>query len=337
MTVWGWDLSHYDGTITAAEAKAAYAAGIRFTTHKISEGAGGADTTAAAALTACRDAGIKALGGYLVVRSGAVQPQIDEMLTLLDESAAWWRTWPGWFWQVDLERWAYDDVPVSTGIAAANALRAQTNRLVLLYASAGQYGDQLKAWPGPLWNAHYGSNPAGTPAKIYPGDSSAGWTSYSGKQPTMLQFGSRATIGTMTTCDVDAYRGTEDQLLALIGGDMTSMAKQVLGTDPAPGTADSDCIDNNSPHVKDSPQYAGTPKGTNTKTSAGYAIGRTRYLAEDIAVNVTTMKATLDKLVAAATTPAAPPAAGVVVQLDPSTVTALAAALADELATRLQS
>src|SRR5262249_55808726 len=54
---------------------------------------------------------------------------------------------------------------------------------------------------------------------LYPGDSYAGWGSYSGQTPAIVQYTSSATIAGRTTCDANAFRGTIDQLLTLIGGD----------------------------------------------------------------------------------------------------------------------
>lgn len=215
MTVFGWDASHYDGQLTPSILVRAAGEGIVFFTHKIGEGLldteGGADDTA---LAAARTAGIPVIGGYLVPRSNApVAAQVDHWIALADAGEPWWRSHPGWFWQIDLERWPYDAVPASVGIQAAQLLRARTGRWTILYASRGQYGNQLTSWDGPLWNADYVSSGA------YPGDGWApGWAPYSGKTPTILQYTSSATIAGLTTSDRNAFRGTLDQLLALVAG-----------------------------------------------------------------------------------------------------------------------
>lgn len=240
MTLYLWDQSHYDGVITRAILTRARAEGVFGITHKIGEGIGGDDPQDATALAAGRDVGMEALGGYHVVRSGPVAPQVDALLGLANRDEPWWSTFPGWFWQADLERWSYDNVPASTGVAFAKLLRERTQRQVFLYASHGQYADQLAAWDGPLWNADYASRPAGTAAAMYPGDTwqpqhqgwVGGWAPYSGQSPTILQYTSSAVIAGLTTCDANAYRGTRDQLLALIrpGGG--------TGTVPSGGTDD---------------------------------------------------------------------------------------------------
>jgi len=220
VTIFGWDCSHFDGPITAAIAARAAAEGIAFATHKIGEGGSYDDPGDGTALANFRAAGLRVLGGYYVVRSGlSVGAQVDACIALADRDEPWWRDFPGWFWQVDLELWGYDNVPAARGIAFSQQLTAASGKGVVLYASRGMYGGGLTAWaPRPLWNADYGANPTGPFRDIYPGDTSRGWTPYSGMTPALLQYSSRATIAGLTTCDANAYRGTIDQLLTLIGG-----------------------------------------------------------------------------------------------------------------------
>lgn len=228
MTLIGWDASHYDGLLSRQILAQAKSEGIAFFTHKIAEGTsdteGSADDTA---LSAARDAGIEFLGGYLIPRSyTTASAQVDYWISLMDQGEPWWRTFPGWFNQIDLERWTYDNVPASLGIACAQLLAQRTGRWTIIYASHGQYGDSLAGWNGPLWNADYTSGAAGPAAAMYPGDGWApqhsgwagGWGTYSGKVPTFLQFTSSATIGGLTTCDASAFRGNATDLRDIITG-----------------------------------------------------------------------------------------------------------------------
>jgi hypothetical protein len=226
MTQFLWDTSHYDGPLSRATLALAHAQGIVALTHKVGEGTGGDDPLDGSVLGNARDAGIPLLGGYHVVRSDPVGPQVDDLLALADRDEPWWRTFPGWFWQVDLERWPTDQVPATTGIAFGRELRQRTGSVVAMYASRSQYGDQLSAWDGPLWNAHYVSG-AGDFRALYPGDawrptmvggSRGGWAAYSGREPDFLQYSSSATIAGVTTCDISAYRGTLAELTALLTG-----------------------------------------------------------------------------------------------------------------------
>jgi hypothetical protein len=238
----GIDASHYDGLLSPAILAQAKREGISFFTHKIGEGLRDTEgTNDDTALAAARSAGIELLGGYLVVRSNAsVDAQVSYWLSLADAGEPWWQDHPGWFWQVDLERWSYDNVPPSFGVAAARQLRERTGRWTVLYASHGQYGDALTGWDGPLWNADYVSRPAAGFTQMYPGDGwvplhgswQGGWASYSGKTPTFLQYTDSATIAGLTTCDANAFRGSTAELRALIiGGHMTTLDDSVVCPD----------------------------------------------------------------------------------------------------------
>ncbi len=227
MTIFGWDASHYDGTLSTAILSRAKAEGITFFTHKVGEGTSYDDPNDATALACARDAGIEFVGGYFVPRStSAVGAQVDYLLRLADRDEPWWRTFPGWFWQVDLERWPYDNVSASIGIAFARELRQRTGRWTILYASNGQYDGSLTGWDGPLWNAHYTSRGAAGFASMYPGDQwkpvagafVGGWAAYSGHEPLILQYTSSAIVAGLTTCDANAFRGTAADLRALIEG-----------------------------------------------------------------------------------------------------------------------
>lgn len=229
MTLYGWDASHYDGLLSTAVLARARAEGISFFTHKIAEGTsnterrpGGGDYDDTA-LAAARDAGIEFLGGYHVVRSApSVAVQVDALVAFADAGEPWWRGFPGWFWQVDLEHWPGDPVSAATGIAFGQLLRQRTGKTVVMYASKGQYGDQLTGWGGPLWNANYPSSRQAGFVSLYPGDNGIGWARYSGQAPVFWQYASSATIAGLTTCDANAFRGGVQQLRALIesGADM---------------------------------------------------------------------------------------------------------------------
>lgn len=234
VRTFGWDTSHYDGTISGAVARAAYAAGIRFATAKIGEGGSYDDPLDGTNLANLKAAGIPVLGGYYVVRSTPdPAAQVARCLFLADRDEPWWREFDGWFWQVDLERWPTDSVQPAQGIAFGEQLRAATGRGVLMYASKGQYGDSLTGWVGDLWNANYRTNRQAPFADLYPGDSSPGWDAYSGRVPAILQYASTASIDGLTTCDANAFKGSVDDLLKLIrkgAPDMSGFDKTDLNT-----------------------------------------------------------------------------------------------------------
>jgi len=73
--------------------------------------------------------------------------------------------------------------------------------------------DQL----GALMDSCYGGNPGGFASGIYDGDGCNNWRSYGGADATILQFTDHAQVAGQTV-DAWAYRGTRDQLAALLGG-----------------------------------------------------------------------------------------------------------------------
>ncbi|HTI26197.1 MAG TPA: GH25 family lysozyme [Kutzneria sp.] len=223
MTIYGWDASDFDWSRGPMDLAAARRDGITFFTHKATEGTSTQHKHLADRLDRARAVGIEFLGAYHVVRSGpSVAAQVAYFLAYLDAQVPWWRGYPGFFLQPDLERWSYDNVAASTGVAFCGALKAAQPKRVIAYASKGQYGDQLAGLAGlgvPLWNANYGANRAGHYRQAYPGDSGAGWAAYSGQTPVLWQYGSQLTIGSQPGCDANAFRGTLDDLRTLIMGD----------------------------------------------------------------------------------------------------------------------
>lgn len=221
MAVFGWDASDFDWARGPMDLAAARADGLTWFTHKATEGTNVRHSHLGEALTRARDAGVEFIGAYHVVRTGNVPGQVAYFLAYLDRAVPWWRTFPGFFLQIDLELWPYDKVSAATGKAFAAALAAAQPKRVITYASRGQYGDQLSGIVTPLWNAAYGSNPVGRWRPLYPGDGSSNWRPYSGQTPVMWQYGSRLLIGTQPGSDGNAFRGTVEQLRALIVGTPT--------------------------------------------------------------------------------------------------------------------
>lgn len=207
-------------------------------THKVTEGTTVTHQQYGRRLNLWRGQGYKVLGAYHVLRTpgsagnGSLSSQLDFWLSHVDSLTPWWRDQP-FMLQVDAEKWPYDPVslerPLSheearrllepSHFADLLAARASTTMqfaqlLVanvphgwkVTYASHGQYGDSLAGIATPLWNANYGPNDG-----VYPGDSSSRWDRYSDQDPVLLQFCSKP-------FDKNAFRGTADQLLALITG-----------------------------------------------------------------------------------------------------------------------
>jgi hypothetical protein len=93
-------------------------------------------------------------------------------------------------------------------------------------ADGGLGHPDLRALPGNcfLVSSDYGPNASAAPAALYGqrnGDTGRGWAAYGGVVPKLWQFGSQARIpGCSDATDVNAYKGTLDQLTTLLtGGD----------------------------------------------------------------------------------------------------------------------
>jgi hypothetical protein len=236
VTVFVWDASSYDGVISLDAAKRARGEGIVAVVHRLTRQGGLIDPYAGRNLATFRQVGFELIGAYAVTYTSGGHQQDELTMRQADQVCPWWRTFPGWWWMEDLERWPTDNVPADLGIAVARELEAGSGRRCSLYASHSQYGDQLRAWTGPLVNADYTGRPAAGFRAMYPGDNwrpdhgswNGGWSAYSGREPDLLQYTSSATVGGLTTCDVSAYRGTFDQLHQLLTGAPTAPASPDL-------------------------------------------------------------------------------------------------------------
>jgi hypothetical protein len=204
--------------------------GIVFFTFKATEGLAIEHVHLGESLNRARAAGIPFLGAYHVVRTADVTSQVSHLLRYTDAAVPWWRDFDGWFWQLDAEDWGYDFPSPSIVKACCDQLQQRTGKRVICYASRGHYGDRLAGLGHPLWNANYGSDPAGPFRAIYPGDNAAGWQPYSGQTPVFLQYSDRATIGRQGSCDANAYRGSLLQLRNLINPSATA-SRPTIGDD----------------------------------------------------------------------------------------------------------
>lgn len=214
MTTFGWDMSHYD----APSIGNAVAEGISFVTHKA--GGDGNDTELPTWWSGVKnlDPSKVLLGAYWVLYPGSPSARADTFLARLDAVCDGWRDRP-FLLQVDCEKWNGDPgtVPSEADISAfCDRLVQKMPKLrPVVYAPKWVYGNSLAGLSYPLWASAYvtGSGPF---KALYPGDSSSRWTVYSGQTPEVLQYTSSATIGGQTLSDANAYRGTLQELTALV-------------------------------------------------------------------------------------------------------------------------
>ncbi|MEV0807839.1 hypothetical protein [Micromonospora sp. NPDC050200] len=227
MTLYGWDTSDYDVSrgLTPARVAAAAALGISFLTSKGTEQSPSGvfhSLSCGWILTAGRNAGIPYLGMYVVVRSGVpTATQAQTAIAYADAHLPWWSSWPGFFWQIDLERWPYDSVAPAVGVQVGTELERRTSKTAVMYASKGQYGSSALG-DFPRWNANYPHNLDEAFTTAYTragGDTGPGWQAYGTPSavPRIWQYTSTARIGAQHTCDANAFRGTHTEFAVMIG------------------------------------------------------------------------------------------------------------------------
>jgi hypothetical protein len=217
VTIFGWDQSHFDQPTLGS----AVAEGISFVTHKA--GGDATDTELPTWWSGVRglDPAKVLLGAYWVLRPDrglSAGTQASAFIARLDAACPGWRDRP-FMLQADCEKWNNDPrtVPSKNYITIfCEQLAVRMPRLrPIVYAPKWVYGDSLAGLGYPLWASSYVSG-SGDFKKLYPGDASSKWAAYSGQTPAILQYTSSATIGGQTTSDANAYRGTLQQLTALV-------------------------------------------------------------------------------------------------------------------------
>lgn len=224
MTIFGWDMSHYD----APSIGNAIAEGISFVTHK--DGGDAPDDEIAAWWSGVKPhRGQLLLGAYWILLPGNPVGRADAFLARLDSQCPGWRDGP-FILQADCEKWNNDPSTVPN----LHEIQAFCDRLVakmpkltpIVYAPYWVYTNKLRGLTYPLWASDYVGG-SGSFISLYPGDVSARWAAYSGQTPAILQYTSSAVIGGQTTSDANAFRGTLAELVTLVApGWSDNMTKQ---------------------------------------------------------------------------------------------------------------
>lgn len=207
MPVFGLDISHHqDLALDLARAKRE---GISFVFIKATEGNTFLDSEFAANLAEARRAGLQVAAYHYVRASAGAALQV-----------AW------------ISRHVPKDVPVILDVEANSGAIALTRDLVARLKAAGyrvpllylprwywqQIGSPSLVGLPPLWSSRYPDNVVGTIADEWADVPAHYWDGYGGLPVAVLQFTSSAAIAGHQPLDANAYRGTPQQLAALLGG-----------------------------------------------------------------------------------------------------------------------
>jgi hypothetical protein len=219
-------MSHFD-SMSKSAINLAISQGISFITHKAGGDSSGGDPKLAAwwDLVKDLDPNEVVLGTYWIPRPDLhpdAASTVNNWFTTIDGRCSGWRDREH-ILQIDAERWPAGNQTKPTRsylqIMADRLISKVSKLMPICYASKGQYGDSLQGLSIPLWNANYPSEAQMGFRAAYAhagGDSGPGWQRYSGKVPSIWQYTSKATIGGETTCDANAFKGTLDELKALV-------------------------------------------------------------------------------------------------------------------------
>lgn len=241
MTVLYVDVSHYDvdrrGRLPEWSLAALSTSGVMIARATYGDPKTYAPATRhfAALLAGAKSDGFKARGGYHNLIHGdaaSAARQADWLRRELDAADGNWamvdvepyaalqenKLWPRW---ADVQRFV-------------DQWRKMDSRVLALYLPRWVWS----GWLGrphlgdlgiPLVSSLYGANDNLAPDDLYAargGDLGDGWASYGGVAPTFWQFGSRCPVpGLSALTDINAYRGSVEQLYSTLGVDVPSYAQ----------------------------------------------------------------------------------------------------------------
>lgn len=206
--IFGIDISHYQAGLDLAQV---FAQGYEFVIAKVSEGDYYTDDSWPEFRDATLAAG-KILVGYHYVRGDCdAEAQAELFVNHLGDHGI-----P-----------AMLDHELNSGdIGAFEAVRAAVEnrgvRVALSYLPhwywQGHIGSPDLSGIPPLMTSSYGDGRSGYASVIYPGADDVGWQPYGGAEVAVFQFSESGAVAGRSL-DVDAFRGTPDQLRTLLTGE----------------------------------------------------------------------------------------------------------------------
>jgi len=206
MTIFGTDIASFQQGINLSEVKSQ---GFDFVFAKVSQGSNYVDPDWPTYRKGAVEAGL-ILAGYHYLDTSDVNAQAKLFVDNLGAGV------PA---MIDFEAGGGDETNFWNFVRAVNALGVQIALSYEPHWYAQQIGSpNLAQLPNVISSSYV--NGTGYASALYPGDTSPLWSPYEGATPAILQFSSTALIAGMTV-DADAYRGTTDELINLLGGAST--------------------------------------------------------------------------------------------------------------------
>ena len=220
-TIFGVDVSEHQDGMSLAAAKAQ---GMDFAILRLCDGTY-RDRTFRSHLADAESAGLL-VSTYWYLRAPSEGSTIAQQVDVIDQQMGGRRDLGVW---IDVESVA-GDRKLLTGKdvwAAKRELERRGYHVPGIYSGAWYWEQMPGGEPsmdglGYLWVSSYGRNRTGAPRDLYDGDGGdghAGWNYPLGnRRPDLLQYGSNAHVAGRIV-DINAFRGTRDQLAAIFNGD----------------------------------------------------------------------------------------------------------------------
>ncbi|WP_232621826.1 peptidoglycan DD-metalloendopeptidase family protein [Corynebacterium glucuronolyticum] len=221
VTIFGIDISDHQRGFDLARAKAE---GVEFAILRLCDGTY-VDRSFREHLAGAERAGLL-VSTYWYLRAPSEGTSISQQVDVIDRQMGGRRDLGVW---IDVES-IPAGVKTLTGEHVREAkreLERRGYRVAGVYSGAWYWeampgGEPSMDGLGHLWVSNYGSNRKGSYRTLYEGDGGdqhRGWSYPLGdRKPDILQYGSEATVAGHYPVDVNAYRGTSEQLAAIFTG-----------------------------------------------------------------------------------------------------------------------
>lgn len=239
MTILGIDVSAYQAGI---DMSAVAAEGFDFALIKVSEGSAYRSPAYPAQRDGAERAGLVWAAYHFVTTDNPTAQATNCRAALGDPSVPVALDWEngGGDWR--------------TFVAVLNAFRAAGLRPVLAYCPHWYWmahgSPDVAATGLPLWSSHYPTTALGAAVAQFQAVQDADWGGYGGARVALLQFSDSATGVAGHTVDCSAFRGTRDQLAALLAN------PSAVPADPTPTSSAAPVIPRTG---EDNPMFITTP------------------------------------------------------------------------------